>query len=704
MLAACGGGQPMETQKPAGNLTIERLIDIKHPSSPVWSPDGRLVAFIWDRAGVQNVFVADAGAPAATPRALTSYDAGGVGNLFWSKDGATLYFARGGDLWQVAPGGGEPKPVWTTKEGETAFSLSPDGTRVAFVRSVGPPPLGQPTQNELWVRTLADLREVRLVSRMGSVSGGIWSPDGKRLAFGAAQSVQRADAPAYSGAKILYSWVERSPNQLYVVPASGGKPSAIAPGPDSVFGARWIDLSRLVFERQTDRDKRRQILVADAASGTAQLVHEDVEEKFWSMPFDAGGAPQPSPDGRWIAFLSDRDGWDQLYVMPAGGGAPVEITRGKFETWRPAWSPDGTRIAFDANEDGRPGDRYLGIATLGSDPSKATVERITTGRGTDTAPLWSPDGRRLVYQHTDPQNSADLFLVDATASAKPARLGDSMPAGIDHAAFVEPEFVHYPGPDGQQVPAWLFVPRGLDRAKKHPAIVWIHGDGINQNYDGWHVQRNYAVYYSFHQYLLEKGYVVLAPDYRGSIGYGRAWRDAVYMDVGGNDARDAAKGGDYLKTLSYVDPDRIGVWGLSYGGFFTLLALTDRPTEFNCGIDVAGVADYRMYYTDPYHGGWTVSRIGTPEENPKVYDQASPIDHMDQLVRPLLVLHGTSDVNVPYLESVRLIDVLLKQGKGGLVEFMVYPGEFHYFTRAHVLGDAWSRAERFFNAHLKPGS
>jgi dipeptidyl aminopeptidase/acylaminoacyl peptidase len=120
--------------------------------------------------------------------------------------------------------------------------------------------------------------------------------------------------------------------------------------------------------------------------------------------------------------------------------------------------------------------------------------------------------------------------------AKPVRLGDSMPAGIDRSLFVEPELVHYDGPDGQSVPAWLFVPKNLDRSKKHPAIVWIHGDGINQNYDGWHVQRNYAVYYSMHQYLLQQGYVVIAPDYRGSIGYGRDWRNGVYMNVGGNDA------------------------------------------------------------------------------------------------------------------------------------------------------------------------
>src|SRR5205823_6495458 len=130
--------------------------------------------------------------------------------------------------------------------------------------------------------------------------------------------------------------------------------------------------------------------------------------------------------GKWIAFLSDRDGWDHLYVMPAGGGDAVQITKGGFEAWRPAWSPDSTRIAFDANEPDRPGTRQLGIATLNGDPSRATVTRLTSGRGTNIAPLWSPDGTRLVYQHTDPQNSADLFVVDAAGRSKPTRLTDSM--------------------------------------------------------------------------------------------------------------------------------------------------------------------------------------------------------------------------------------------------------------------------------------
>jgi dipeptidyl aminopeptidase/acylaminoacyl peptidase len=125
------------------------------------------------------------------------------------------------------------------------------------------------------------------------------------------------------------------------------------------------------------------------------------------------------------------------------------------------------------------------------------------------------------------------------------------------------------------------------------------------------------------------------------------------------------------------------------------------PTAYAAAVDVAGVSDYALYYEDPYHGTWTTSRIGTPTEHPEVYAQASPVSHMDKLQTPLLILHGTADVNVPYIHSVKLLDEVMKQGKGDLVTFMTYPGEFHYFTREHVLRDAWHRVELFWDLHLK---
>jgi dipeptidyl aminopeptidase/acylaminoacyl peptidase len=678
-------------------LTIEQLIDIKHPSDPIWSPDGHYVAFVWDRAGVRNLYISNADGK-GQPVAMTSYPEGVVGDVFWAHDGQSLYFARGGDLWQVSISGGTPKPVWATPSAETDIVPSPDGTRVTFVRVNAAPQQG----SDLLVRSLSDGTESKLVHDDVSIEGPIWSPDGAQVAYIAgAKIVHHDESPSYSGAKLIYAVQEYLPGQLFVVSSNGGKPTAI--GSASWFErVSWVDPGHLLFSRQSEQYRKRTIYVADASNGSTRAVHEDVEEKFWSLPdWEAGIEPQPSPDGRWIAFLTDRDGWDHLYVVPVTGGEAVQVTKGHFEAWRPEWSHDSTRIAFDANEPDNPGDRRLGVASIGNDPGHTTISYITAGKGTNVEPHWSVDDKRLVYQHTDARNSADVFVIDAVAGAKPVRLSDSMPSSIDRSAFVEPEFVHFPGPDGKPVPGWLFVPKTMDRTKKHPAIVWIHGDGINQNYDGWHVQRNYAVYYSFHQYLLQEGYVVFAPDYRGSIGYGRDWRNGVYMDVGGNDAKDAWMAANYLKTLPFVDADRMGVWGLSYGGFFTLIAMTDQPTLFRAGVDVAGVVDYKMYYNDPYHGDWTEERIGTPQQNPQVYEKASPISHIDRLTRPLLVLHGTADVNVPFLESVWLMDEALKKHKGDLVSFMIYPGEFHYFTREHVLNDAWQRVDRFFAKHLR---
>ncbi|HEV3062615.1 MAG TPA: prolyl oligopeptidase family serine peptidase [Vicinamibacterales bacterium] len=729
VLAAAAGGcsaQAVQQQRDGRRLTIEQLIDIKHPSTPMWAPDGQSVVFVWDRAGVSQVFVAAAtgsGAPRELKEAGSS-----LNGAFWSADGRALMLPRNGDLWRVPIDGGAASAVWTTPQAELAITPSPDGARVAFVRPLTDPgssaaaapattrgsratmsPAAQATAggSDLVVRTLADGRETRLLHAdnrsLGSIS---WSPDGQSLVVSdAPRTIRHEQTPTYSGAKIIYTINENVPGETMVVPASGGAPKPIA-GAGGFGGRRWLDARHFILDRTSADYKRRTTFLVDIAGGEPAVLHEDVEDKFWSMTGDAGANAQPSPDGKWIAFLSDRDGWDHLYVMAASAEAsarePVQITKGKFEAWRPTWSPDSQRIAFDANEPDRNGTRHLYVAAINGNPAAATITALTSGRGTNIAPVWSPDGKRIVYQHTDPQNSADLYVIDP-ATRQTVRLSDSMPPSIDRAALVSPEMVHYAGPDGQQVPAWLYVPKNLDRSKKHPAIVWIHGDGVNQNYDGWHVQRNYAVYSSFHQYLLQKGYVVIAPDYRGSIGYGRAWREGVYMDVGGKDAKDAWMVTDYLKTLPYVDMNRVGVWGLSYGGFFTLIAVTDQPKLFRAAVDVAGVVDYAMYYEDPYHGGWTASRIGTPDQHPDVYAHASPISNIARLETPLLVLHGTADVNVPYLHSVRLIDELMKKDKSHLVSFMTYPGEFHYFTREHVLRDAWHRVDDFFEANLRGG-
>ena len=355
-------------------------------------------------------------------------------------------------------------------------------------------------------------------------------------------------------------------------------------------------------------------MVADAATGEGRVLLRETDPKFWSLVF-LGAEPVPSPDGRYVAFVSDRDGYDHAYVVPSGGGEAQQLTHGSFEVGRLAWSEDGKRLVFDANSSERPGARQLMVADLAGGATATRLVALTSGRGTHTGAAFSPDGRHLLYQHTDPRSSADLYVVEAREGALPRRLTDSWPTTLDRSSLVEGELVRYPSADGQPVPAYLFVPKALDRSRKHPAVVWVHGDGITQNYDGWHTRRDYAVYYSFHQYLVDRGYVVLAVDYRGSIGYGRDWRQGHYRDLGGRDYEDIAAGVGYLKTLGYVDTERVGVWGLSYGGFMALQAVTVTPELFRCAIDVAGVPDWRDWYHDP-DGPWIRARLGTARGRP----------------------------------------------------------------------------------------
>jgi len=684
-----------------GNLDIEAILAIPHPSAASWSPDGNRVAFLWDRGGVQNLYIVDR--VSGWPEPLTDYRSGLMSGPFWSPDGKDLYYEREGELWSLAAQkGSTPNAVFGTVGPETEVRPSPDGTQVAFLR------LG-----DVWVKELPAGRERRLTVTLVAESGLEWSPDGQRLAFGFARGTPREDVHSYVGEKVAFRRLEQDPAEIGVVSVSGGEVILVASSPDSEESPRWIDETHVVLERLSSDFRSREILAADVVTGAVGTLHRDFDEKWWSLTY-LGAEPRPSPGGKWIAFLSDQSGWDSLYVVSSSGGPVHRVTGDGEDVRRYSWSPDGSRIAFDTNRS-HPGQRHLAVANV-TDPANPKVSMVTEGRGTNTQLTgaggfvlsrenggWSPDGRRLLFQHTDPGRPADVNWIEAdkTNGGAPHQLTQSLPPTVDRSRLVEPQLVHYPSTDGREVPAYLFVPPELDRSRKHPAIVWIHGDGIAQNYDGWHVRRDYGVYYSFHQYLAQQGYVVVAPDYRGSIGYGREWRVAPYRDLGGMDYEDVAAAVPYLESLLYVDTDRIGVWGLSYGGFLTLQALTRDPGLFRCGIDVAGVSDFRDWHRDP-GGPWIGGRLGDPRENTAAYRQAAPIERVDRITRPLLVLHGTADVNVPFLESLKLVDELTKNRKE--FDFVVYPGELHYFHREHVLRDFFRRVEEFFDRNLRERS
>jgi len=277
-----------------------------------------------------------------------------------------------------------------------------------------------------------------------------------------------------------------------------------------------------------------------------------------------------------------------------------------------------------------------------------------------------------------------------------------MTAGLHAYRWQTPEIVTYPGQDSLPIKAQLFVPENLDRRQKYPAIVNVHQASLYQEaYLGPGPQKDNVGWYGWHQRLVQLGYVVLNVDYRGSSGYGRDFRTANYLDVGVGDAADVVKGVDYLKSLGYVDAHRVGVYGMSYGGHMVLTLLSKYPDVFQAGINIAGVLDYRIE-GGPWdiRNAWVYQRLGTPEQNPQAFRNASALNFLDGIKAPIFTLQGTADTNVTLLQSLKLIDELLKRGKR--FEFELYPGEVHFFGRRRSWIDAFAKMEQFLATYLQP--
>ena len=673
--------------KEEAKLTIPQLLQIKYLFQPVWSPDGGKIAFIWDDGGIKDiwvVFLSDG------KLLKISHSRGEIGRPVWLPDGKELIYVQEGVLhaWkesqeETAPVEGSPKGVFPD------FDISSDGGSLVFSKG-----------GDLWLLSLGNKRSSQLTLGARIDLSPRFSPDGTKVAFISSAPPERvSEVPGeLTGTKLAFLYFRRSSSDVGVISTSGGRPIWIAQSKENELYPEWSPDGRMIaVERRTVDCKQREILVRDLAMGADRLVYQESTDNWiletgrWLYDWDRGLFW--SPDNRVIAFISDRDGWVHLYTVTPDGEELSQLTSGEYEISYPAWSPDGSKIAFTSNQ-GSLIERNIWVMPA----EGGEAQQVTSMPGTNMYPLWSPNGDSIAFLHSGPYTVLDLWIIPLSSPQQPSQLTSAMPQSISKEALTPPEFLYYQSADGLKVPAFLFKPKGFSENKKYPAIIWIHGDGILQNRYGWHPSKNYGVYYAFHQYLLHKGYVVLAVDYRGSIGYGREFMHGHFMDLGGRDCDDVIKGAEYLQALDFVDPERIGVWGLSYGGFLTLQAVISRPDMFRAAVDVAGVTDWADWAKDP-DGWWIRGRMGLPEENPELYHRTAPINFVEKIDTPLLILHGTADFNVPFYESVRLIDALVKHGKN--FELMIYPGEVHYFIWNHTWEDALFRVESFFDKYLK---
>lgn len=709
-------------EAPKGSITIDRISHVKYPSAPSWSPDGKMVAFLWDAWGKQDLFVV---VPGKKPVALTDFPVdpdiltSNINSFNWLSANEIL-FTKDGVIYTVSPTAASPKAApFTAIKGLTNYALSQDKKLMAFVR------------NGQIIVAATDSKAERQVTNLAPMTAGgpVFSPDGQWIAFtdGAAGGGGggrggggrraggggRGNGDAADGAVLMpfngtrmrvigngttpldadrTPAAEVTERRVGVVSVNGGDVTwTSVPGNP---GALQLTADRSFIWTQTSEQGKVKEIKVSAIAGTTRTLWKDYDER-WLTPTGRDNKVLVSPDGKTVAFISDRTGWIHIYVMPVTATSESQakqLTSGNYLAGLGSWSPDSKHIVYHHSAVGDQMERFLDIV----DVTTGKSEPIVAAKGVNYDAAYSPDGTNLVFHRTDVENSLDIYTVPAKPNAQFTRLSNSMPDGLKKEDLSPPVAVSFPSRlDKKPVPATLMVSKTLDRTKKHPALVWIHGSGSDQNFLGWH-PGSYRMYYSLCQYFAQQGYVILTPDYRGSSGYSRDWSSGVYMSVGVGDTADVAAGADYLKTLSYVDPNRIGVFGLSYGGFLTLQAVTVDPTLWRAAIDVAGVVDWATY-----GAGYSTVRLGSPAKNPQVYNISAPIQHMEKLARPLLVLQGTNDSNVSFIDSLRLFDRLVKLGKP--FESQIYPGEIHFFRRDIVLRDAWTRAEAFFDRELKNG-
>ena len=446
--------------------------------------------------------------------------------------------------------------------------------------------------------------------------------------------------------------------------------------------------ARLLVARVSGDFKVRQLLVADPDAQKCWPLFAERDAAWIGGPLQHASWRS---DGEAVLLSSEQDGFCRLYLVAPEGGplraitpAGSEVQELRLVAHRP--------LAFAVSNQRDPAERSLLLLDLegGSSRELATPTQGCVGDFTVSA-----DGSRVAFLFERLGVPGDLHALAVAPGATPVVLSDTVPPVLRELALPAPSVVTFANPDdGTPLRALLYRPLGsIHGGGKFPAVLFVHGAGYLQNVT--RSMTEYPANYLFHQRLARMGFVVLDVDYRHSAGYGRKFRTDIYGFMGGKDLDDEVAGARWLAAQGFVDPARIGLYGGSYGGFLTLMALFTKPDVFACGAALRSVTDWRTYNT-----WYTTPRLGDPKADAENYRRSSPIDHAEGLAKPLLILHGLKDSNVFAQDSIRLIEKLIQLGKE--FDAMLYPSQDHGFTDPESWIDEYRRIERLFVRELRP--
>jgi len=606
------------------------------------------------------------------PRGLTIeklYMTRQVGRPTWSPDGKSIAFVSNmsgrNNLWIVPAEGGWPVQLTVSDQRQAAPAWSPDGKWIAYQSDYD--------GDEQWDIFLVSPKTGKVVNltqtREIAEGNPTWSPDGRYLAY----EVKPKTSAAYE--IDIYDMVMREVKHL----------TSNTPQDKSNSDPIWSSDGKFVIYTQGQaKGTDSNIFAADVATAKSTLLTPHEGEQLYS-------AHSLSLDGAHVLLTSNAaNGYDNIGLLDVTSKKITWITKDKWEMRGGEFSPDGKRITFTANLDGNEEIYLHELAT-----SKSTMLPLPKGlnepAGGHTA--FSHDGSRLLYYHNGPTAPGDLSVYHL-ATGKSQQITHSLVAGVRSEDMVEPYLVHYPSRDGKwTISAFLYVPFNMARNGQNAAIVYIHGGPTAQSLNSFN---------RFVQYAVNQGYMVLAPNYRGSTGYGKEFQQANLFDMGGGDLQDVLAGVDWIKQTGHLDPKKIAVMGGSYGGYLSMMAVTKAPDVWAAGVPIVPFVNWftEIENEDPVLQQSDLATMGDVVTNKARYEERSPINYIDQIKAPLLLLAGGHDPRCPKSETQQVVDAIKK--RGGTVDSKIYENEGHGFARVENQIDAYQRVADFLLAHVVP--
>ncbi|MFT4198961.1 MAG: S9 family peptidase [Pseudoxanthomonas sp.] len=587
--------------------------------------------------------------------------------------------------WRKADPSRAPAPVYLGKDVTIADSaLSPDGRWLLVVTQAKDAEAGKVYKLPKYVTEsgYAETQEARtLVGRNPPVAQKLWLAD---LSSGSLRELSFDTLPGIAADPLA-----ELRKAAGAPPLKGNRPLRVETDGDGGGAAiHWSGdgQNAAVLLRAVD-NKDRWIATVDLASARLVSRHRLSDPAWINWSFNDFGW---LADNRTLWLLSEESGWSQLYTQQ-GDAAPKRRTRGDWEVSAPVPSADGESFFFLCNR-AAPG-RY---EVCRHDLKTDTTREVTALDGGVAAFVPSPDGRQLLVQHSQPYVPAQLAVVPASGGAA-RELTDTRSEAYKAVPWVQPQLVQVPSRHGAgHVWGKLYAPAALEPGRKYPIVMFVHGAGYLQN-----VSMQYPSYFReqmFHSLLVQKGYLVLDLDYRASAGYGRAWRTAIYRNMGHPELDDYLDGLEWLVREHQGDRERAGIYGGSYGGFLTYMAMFRAAGVFKAGAALRPVADWTQYNHE-----YTSNILNTPDLDPQAYRTSSPIEYAVGLQGRLLIAHGVIDDNVFFKDSIDMAQKLIELHKDGW-ELAPYPLERHGFVHPDSWLDEYRRVFKLFDDTLGAGA